>query len=473
MISPQRQILTKIYLASLLIRCVVFVALLTTIGVSAFSFGDTIGYRDIAQHLIEGHGFSLTDKLGNPVSQDFRPPLYPLLLAGSLLLTNGVMLFIVIQLLLVSAIPVFTYLLGKEFVSDRASIMLAVAAAIGEPLLVLFSSFLLTDGLFLFCFLVGLLFAVRFLKIPSFFNAAVMGIALGVAALIRAVGEFFLLYVAVFALWRWLSSSADVRKLFLKGFATSAVLFILVLSPWIIRNISVFHTFGVSSEGPWALYFAYIPSLYSIDRGLSFPEAKALVKKRLFDKYPEKADQRMDPSLLIKESIPLLLGEWRGILKLQVINTLWFFTHDNYAYHLERFGILEKRPVLFSPTFILASQGVKGVPQIVAYLRDSYFIPIIGRVFWVIVSIFAFLGAWILIRKHSPAESRFIALFLLGTIMYFFILSSLIGLAGEGRIRMPVMPIMFLFAAVGIMRLRFIRAMVSAKYAKNDVEEMR
>ena len=443
----EKKSLFLLYAISFCLRLIIFAVLAFTLGQNIFMLGDSVFYQDTARHILAGNGFAVTRPEG-PTLQDFRPPGYPLLIAGSLALTKDVWLLLVLQIFLASAIPVLTYLLAKEILSDRRSMMLAAYVAVFEPLFVFFSFYLVTDILFLLFSLGATILALRFFREPTLGRAAGIGFLLGGAVLLRAVGEYMILIIGAFIFWKIINTDSDLRYRFMKYSAVGFLLFLVMVSPWILRNIYVFDNPSVSSEGPWVLYFDLIPSLYSIDRGLSFPEARSLVKKHLVDKYGQDIiSRRISPPLLLKESLLLLKAEKIPLLiKLQAINTLWFFTHDNYAYHLDRIGILPDRPPLFSPTFLVATKGVRAFPEIFSYLKSVYFVPILGRVFWVLVSVGALVGM-ILLAVRRP-ESRPMVLFLLGMVLYHYLAGSLISLAGEARIRMPVFPIFFIFASM-------------------------
>jgi 4-amino-4-deoxy-L-arabinose transferase-like glycosyltransferase len=448
--ADDRNMLWKLFIAAFAVRIIVFVALLAAFGQEIFLMGDTVGYAAIAKNLLLGHGFSW-DVAGIPVLQDFRPPLYPILLAGSLLLTGDFLPIIILQIVLASCIPVLVYLLGREFIEQKPALILAGGMAVFEPLLVFFSTYLLTDILFLFFSLLTVLFAVRFFKQPTLILAVFIGATLGVATLIRAVGEYFMLYILLFVVWK-LWSDRPQRKQTLISMAAGVFVFAAIITPWTVRNFQTFGTVSVSSEGPWVLYFDYVPSLYVMERDLSFTDARAAAKEKLRQKYPEiDLSSRIPSSVLTRESIEEIWNEKYAVPKLQAINALWFFTNDNYSYHLDRFGLVPDRPPLFSPTQLLVQEGLHSVPKIFGYLQSVYFIPVIGRLFWIGITLLTIVGFISLYRARK--EQRFIIVFVGGIILYYYFVSSPIGLAGEGRIRMPASPYLLLFASAGAFQM--------------------
>ncbi|MDE1925139.1 MAG: hypothetical protein KGH79_03085, partial [Patescibacteria group bacterium] len=269
----------------------------------------------------------------------------------------------------------------------------------------------------------------------------------------------------LFVAWEWWQKK-EARTDLAKRMSAGALLFLAIVVPWIARNYRDFGTLSVSSEAPWALYFDYVPSLYSVDRGLSFPDARTLARAQLKEADPSiDFANRISPSLLAQQALTRIKEEKSGVLKLQVINTVWFFTNDNYAYHLDRFGLVPDRPPLFSPTQLIIQEGVKSVPIIFQYLESVYFIPVIGRLFWVFITLFALLGfIFLFLQKNT---SRMLVIFMAGLILYYYTTASPIGLAGEGRLRMPASPMLFLFAAAGVIYAwHYIQTKRRADYSK-------
>ena len=116
--------------------------------------GDSKSYFLLAQNLLTNHEYSLS--AGAPfVPENFRLPGYPffLYLLGSI----GVsMVWItVVQIFLTSATVCLTYLIGKKFLSEKVAFIAALLLCV-EPTSVFFSTFIMSDTLFVFTLMLSI-----------------------------------------------------------------------------------------------------------------------------------------------------------------------------------------------------------------------------------------------------------------------------------------------------------------------------
>ncbi|MGH7200732.1 MAG: ArnT family glycosyltransferase, partial [Planctomycetaceae bacterium] len=128
-------------------------------GVALLIFGDELGhdrdlYLGIAENLAEGNGFS-TPGTTDPTA--YRPPLYPLVLAGVMRLGGGTAAIGVLHLVLSTATVALTWHLGRTLGLGRGAVWAAGLVAV-DPILVQYTALPMTETL---CtFLVMLLLAV-------------------------------------------------------------------------------------------------------------------------------------------------------------------------------------------------------------------------------------------------------------------------------------------------------------------------
>jgi Dolichyl-phosphate-mannose-protein mannosyltransferase len=162
-----------------------------------------------------------------------RAPLYPFFLAGTFALSGGsVALAHVLGCLLGTLSVYLTYLLTRQVWNDVKSAIFSAGIVALHPSLVIYSTLLLTETLYIVLLLGLFLAAVRFLRLPLLPNAALLGIAGGLASLTRPVAFGF--FPVVLGLLYWLSGGRTMR-----GLAVAAGFFLLVLAPWTIRNAVV------------------------------------------------------------------------------------------------------------------------------------------------------------------------------------------------------------------------------------------
>ena len=202
-------------------------------------FNDAFWFSTVGSDIAQGHGF--VEPVGSVFAPGFHraatalhPPLYPLWLAG--LFKLGVSTDLAqraLGALFGAATTCLVGLLGRRIGGDRLGLLAAGLAAV-HPVLIAADGTLLSEGLYgTVCALV-LLVAWRFGERPSFGRAALLGAAVALAALTRSEGLLLLLVLVVPLVWG--ARPAPRWRLFAVSIACTAV----VLSPWVIRNWSVY-----------------------------------------------------------------------------------------------------------------------------------------------------------------------------------------------------------------------------------------
>ena len=201
---------------------------------------DRDAYLSIAQNLLEGNGFCST--LNQPTA--FRPPLYPLLVAGCIDFGGFVALGLV-QIVLGTATVWLTWLLaGRCQFSRRAATVAATLVAI-DPLLTQYTTQAMTETLS--TFLVTMLLVATLWNGNGLAKSVVVGVLFGLAALCRpSIWAFGGIAGAVWGVKNWrsllgrdgLSSQVSSKRM---KFGVACILAVAItVSPWIIRNASVF-----------------------------------------------------------------------------------------------------------------------------------------------------------------------------------------------------------------------------------------
>jgi len=196
--------------------------------ISPFSgVGDQIRYLTLEDSILHGQGFSYA---GQPTA--LRPPLYPLFLAAMHIAfgSHYLLAMRVFQLFIGIAVAYVCFLLAKNLFGIEAGAM-AGAIALVLPTLLLISVELQTEQ---FATLLTVLFLLFFLReIQKKNNGAVgMGITSGLAALIRFNCAILAIIGTITCLW--------LRRSLKDGLLVSLVAG-LIVAPWIVRNVQVFH----------------------------------------------------------------------------------------------------------------------------------------------------------------------------------------------------------------------------------------
>ncbi len=208
----------------------VILALVARLGATlslggAFHFADEAIYVDAAQHLSNGGGFS----------HDYNNvPGYPVFLAMlSLGLSVGPTFLRVAQATVGALGTLAVFSLADRVFERRIAILAALIYAL-DPLVVISSALLYPETIASITVPLIALTAIEATERDALGNSALTGALLGVLALLRPVALILPPVVAGWMLW---ASAARVGRR-LAHLAVLALVFVLVLTPWTIRNIS-------------------------------------------------------------------------------------------------------------------------------------------------------------------------------------------------------------------------------------------
>ena len=244
---------------------------------------DEVDYYKIGKNLCQLHKFdSAYDGIQTPTMS--RPPVYPFLISVFYCLNGRNPNFVrAFQILLFIGIIVLVYLIAKLIFNEKTARISSTLTAL-YPAIGILTGFLLTEILFVFLSLLGTFFLTLFFKTQKGNYAFWSGIFFGLATLTRSVFLLFPIFLIFFLLfYQRFKITNLLKKSFLLFFA-----FILVISPWLIRNYVVFREFNISDVGSAMFYNrAYRIHYYSPQ------ETRHFVLLSLFGSYLSK---RIDPS---------------------------------------------------------------------------------------------------------------------------------------------------------------------------------
>tara|TARA_R110002095_G_scaffold72727_6_gene61874 strand:+ start:1722 stop:3104 length:1383 start_codon:yes stop_codon:yes gene_type:complete len=237
---------------------------------------DRDAYIAIARNLAAGHGYTSSPQ--EPVIQPtaFRPPLYPVMLSVIYFFKAAPLGVGIVQIILGVLTVWLTWKTGKQLQMKSAA-LLAAAIVASDPILLQYTSYAMTEVLaaFFTSLLIYLLvsgFAVESVRhtepalIPrSFWTGFVWGLAI----LCRPT------YLAFFGIWitvRFIGSLLDrlrvLKPASFKKYEWSqgsylAAGILLAVSPWLIRNLIVFHAPILSTtHGGYTLLLGNNPVFY-------------------------------------------------------------------------------------------------------------------------------------------------------------------------------------------------------------------
>jgi len=411
------------------------------------------GYYEIANSISAGHGFSRS--VAPPYIPDsVRMPLYPLFIMGILKIFGSYKALFIIQALLGSLSAVLAYFIAKEFITEKWSAGVGFLTAL-EPYTAYLTGIVLTETFFTFVFLCFVYFFLRYLKGKSMRMLALTSALLGIATLIKPTTQY--LPILMLALVWW-NSGFNFRKFLLKEVPVVLGIFLIILSPWIYRNYETFGNMSLNVEPVSALYAFLVPSTIALEQNIPFDEAAQRFLGGLSVQKIEDVNLA-NTSEFRRSALAELRNHPKGLAELFGITMYGFFTHDGYASLLNTFfdaNISYAHP----PVFELITHPGEAVSFFGNLMRGPGALVVVGRLFWIAVTLLALAGAIAYWRKKGLTPQF---LFITGTIAYFALTTIIIGLGVNARLRVPVEPLIFILAAFALQRM--FRQKFPEKYA--------
>ncbi|HKW13979.1 MAG TPA: glycosyltransferase family 39 protein [Candidatus Krumholzibacteria bacterium] len=218
------------------------------VGLHAMTKGDEADYHAIATHLADGRGFVAAEE--TPTAR--RPPAYPVFL--SLLYRAGgpnPAAGRVAQIILGVIAVWLTACIARAWFGESAGVWAGWLAAL-NPFLIFLSGYLLTENLYLVFVLGAIVVAAtpQALASASWQRTVACGALLGLAALTRPSGLPMLEWTLAATL---LFGSAPWKKRIVRVVIAAAV-FGVVMSPWLLRNARVVGAPVLTTHGGITFY---------------------------------------------------------------------------------------------------------------------------------------------------------------------------------------------------------------------------
>ncbi len=405
---------------------------------------DTGEYMAIARNLVLNQSYS--KNITTPFTSDFfRLPGYPFWLAFIYLIFSSLKPAIFLGMAIFALSAPLVYLIMREVFSEKLAFWSALIFAI-EPRMAFSAPFLLSEQIFLPLFLLSIFFAVKFFNYQEKKNYLFLSaILLGLSSLTRGIVLYlWLVFVVVF--FMRLYKAHPLGKI-LKTLGLATLVFILVISPWFIRNKLVLNTWQFSSSSGLVIYWGHLEIL---ERYLGVPQEVA------YKNLIKRADSLAGPNLGTVEAANTLTTEaFKEIknhlglyLRIYFSNLPLFFITDGYKGIASY--IINVKPNYFNLGDSLIrfrfgefSENIKKLSY------GDLILPIFGRTLWFVLTILSFFGIFLSYKNMS--QKRFPVAFFALLILYFALLTGPIGF--EPRYRIPVNGFIITFAMVGVFHI--------------------
>src|SRR3989338_1949041 len=399
-------------------------------------------YYEIAHNILSGHGFS--GATTEPYTPDsWRTPLYPLFIAANFKLFGSDLAVIISQIIMGSILALLAKRISYHIMNnEKIAIGVGIFFAI-EPLLIRLTSVLLTETLILTLFFGFLLAFYNYLKNEKFSYLAVSAVLLGLTTLTRPITQY--LPVIIVALIIWIFRKKITIRVFWRmiGFL---VIFVMMLSPWLYRNSRLFGSPALAATSANNLYGYFIPSILALKNNISYNEAKNkfFAEEKISDLTIidlKTANHFTQRSIEILKKMPPY-----DTTKVIVLTVVSLFTQDGYRDILGDLGLDANLPAI--PVFKIIQSPRIALSIIGGLIRGPAIIVIAGRIFWILMTLFAALGI-IKYLKRERLQNKISFTFLI--IFYFTITSAVVGLGVTARYRAPINIFIatFAFYAIG------------------------
>jgi 4-amino-4-deoxy-L-arabinose transferase-like glycosyltransferase len=446
--SFSRNVYFKIFLFALAIRWAYSIALFTSMGDQGLMQGDSYGYlsvaRDFAQSIVGGsiHGWDWLSPSLNYMPLFMWALSLTVLVAGSW----APIAFALLQGIVDAGTCLLILGLARN-IDQRAAVPAAIAACI-NPTQIILSGFVYTDTLFLFFATLSLFAATRWLRAPSWFDAIMMGAALGAAVLCRILVVPWVPIVAIFLL---LTAAVrfSLRLRHAGQMAVFLVVFSTFLSPVLIRNMSVYGAWALTPQSGSHLAFWVAPLVKEARDGTPWVAGVDEMKKRLQERYPAPSSNPFEVARQQSSVARELLNDL-GIL---AVAKAWVL---GAAINLGAPAIILSPPIAQMPrTGFFGTPGDSPFAKIHNFLfrsDNAHYARalLLGLGGLAIVRILQFAGLVMLVRRGEIAGLLLLGLWLL------FIL-GVNGPVASPKYRLPVEPPLMVLAGAGYCAFRIWR----------------
>lgn len=239
---------------------------------------DSQAYVGLAQNLLQ------TGKYVHPIDPDedlYRPPVYPLFLAGVMALSGGSVNAVpLLQALLCLLAAFLLYRCGVEVHSPRSGVAAALFYLL-NPNSAFWSYKILTETLAGFWLVLAVYLLVRYWRTGLLRWALFSGLVLGLGALTRPI--LFPLAIAWIFILGWLAlRKAPVNAPPRQGWKSTLLLalgFLVIVTPWQVRNYLTYQKYTISTVGTHALLDWNAARILEQAEGYSFIEAQKLLSQ--------------------------------------------------------------------------------------------------------------------------------------------------------------------------------------------------
>lgn len=406
---------------------------------------DAIGYNNLAKILLE------TFRMKTEI---LRTPIYPAFIAGIYEIV-GIKPFVVLfAQIFVSVATAYFFYRVTAYLTNTTIAQIALFIFAVEPTLILYTSFLYSEVLFMFFTMLSLFLLIKGLKISQNKWFIFSGITLGLATLTRPAGQYLIIIYALLILLY-----ATQKKLKLRYATILTIFYLLSVSPWAMRNYLIYNRFVLSNTMDHNALI--LSSFYTEFQNSALPrdtiingflkQVKAAAPANLKDEMPTNLNELnrrqsfehtdvfaiVAKNYLMSHKKEFLLAQISGAINLHInMGTEQFMLRLHQE--TRRWDIKDKVGL---GTFAMAKKFF-ATKTTVEICLGLFILLLLG-----IVYVFTAIGIYFTVKQ----KNFYLLIFCLLNVAYYVALSSIYP---TPRFRNPFMPFYILLASYGIFYLR-------------------
>lgn len=404
-----------------------------------FYDGDSSGYTGPALNMLLGNGFAVSE---HPPYQleSFRTPGYPVFLFLHLALFGNFIPALFTQIFLTLLSAFIALKISDEYFRFEWGII-ASALFLYAPFSIMASLQFTPGALFSTLLVASVWFLLRYLKTNQLAFLYTAAILLPLSAYVRPIALFILAPVSFALIMAWAWKQISLKRL-LRVVAVLLFVFAAAVSPWFLRNYSVFGYFSFSSLPVYQLYFFEDVAFHAIANKKSFAESRTFFENHISEVTGKDYETYRRKYIEFSALTPQLSEEafkFAGLYPAAVIEARLqqfgdFFIRDGIRYWFER---LDAR-----------ASSIKGFA--LSLYEVGAFSEHRGTIFFeqmcnLVIALGGFLALALGFRRKS------VPLVFLGFLVLYFALLS--GVASSASYRYQAEPLLSLLGVIGIAEL--------------------
>lgn len=361
----------------------------------------------------------------------------------------------VVQIVLYSLMPIMAMRMVRMLgLGLRTEILAGILTAF-EPLQIFYSVLIASDPLTALIFFAGVYYFVYFSIENRLYYLYLAAFFLAISNYFRPTAFYFLFMVpiVIFFFWGW------IQKRWIYALKTAILffaIFLLIVSPWMVRNYIKEGVFSFGSGGAWYLFIFTAGGVTAATEHITFEQAQSKLENEVRPFIPDTEDYSSikNSPILIQKALQVVSTYPGTFLRMYSFALQTYFFSGNYHFILKHYGVVDPPSTgIVSFTRLFGGGSLADVwNRMLIFIQEPYgMIALLGRVFLGAIFLSSLAGALLFFRKER--SGWFPAVIYLFCIAYsaLMVLTAVEGM--EARHRLWLNPLIFVFASVGFVSL--------------------